>query len=205
MSLISIAQNVAVNVGLEKPTTAEGSDATVQKLVRFINDAGDELARRVDWSNLTKTLAITGDGTNSAFDLASDHARLSPGLSVTVDGNPLRGGISADEWFSLTPTEGTPRYFRILGRTISFYPYPADGKTGSVSYQSDRWAQNSDGQAIGGMMSNDDVALIPEDLIAKGAIWRWRRHDGRDFGDYLAEFEAALVDYAKAEGGVRQP
>lgn len=201
MSLLSIAQEVAINVGIPVPSTAFGTDTDSKRLVQYTQEAANEISRRADWAALRSTTSISGTGSNDDFDLPSGFARLTTGASVTVGGVPVRGGVSQSEWVALTAISGTPRYFRLSGTKISFYPYPADGASVSISYLTENWC--SSGGKV--WVADTDTALVPETLIAKGAVWRWRRFLGKDFQDYLSEFESALSDLAKADGGVRLP
>lgn len=201
MSLLSIAQEIAVNIGIPVPSTALGTDPDTRRIVQYTQEAANEVARRADWAALRSTTTILGTGSNDDFELPSGFARLTTGATVTVDSVPVRGGLSQSEWFALSPTSGTPRYFRLSGSMISFYPYPTSGTSVSISYLSENWC------SAGGKAWADDTntALIPEQLIVKGAVWRWRRMLGKDFQDYLSEFEAALQDLAKSDGGMRLP
>jgi hypothetical protein len=206
MTLLTIAQEVSPNIGIKKkPTTAQdtGSDST--KIVLFANETGRELVRRVDWSSLTKRHTIAGTGSPDRFTLPDDFDRLVEGMSVTVAGAPVRGGLTADEWASLTPVEGTPRYFRIFGKGIEFYPYPAEDQDVSVSYQSGFWAKDGGGTAKASLSSDGDTCIVPEQLVTLGAIWRYLRHAGRDYSDHNAEYEAMLLDLARQESMERQP
>jgi hypothetical protein len=201
MSLLSIARAIAVNSGIPIPAEVISSDdPDAQKIIQFTQEAGEEIARRVDWGALRKVATITGTGSNDDFSLPNDFARLVQGNSVLADGSPVRVGLSADEWNSLTPTSGAPRYARLIGSKISFYPYPVSAAAVTVSYQSKSWCNGGTSWA-----SDGDVGLIPEILIEQGAKWRWRRQMGADYQDQLAEFEATLSEYAKFDDGMRLP
>lgn len=136
MTILEIIAAVCKNVGLDVPSSAvANTEREYVELVQFAKEAADELARRVDWSALRAITTITGTGTNDNFPLPAGFGRLTLGSAVSVGGIPLRGGISQDEWFALTPTMGTPRYFRVNGTSsISFYPYPAAATPISVSH-----------------------------------------------------------------------
>lgn len=202
MTLLTIAKQIAVNVGIQQPS-AVMSDPSADdlKIVEYTQAAAVELARRVDWSALRTTQSVVGTGSNDNFTLGASFSRLTSGLSVSVNGAPVRGSLSPDEWNSLTPIVGTPRFFRLLGNLISFYPYPTTALEVSVSSQNQNWC------SAGGVIwtADDNTALVPEDLIVKGSIWRWRRQLGADFSDYMAEYEAALADFAKFDEGARMP
>jgi len=205
MTLLSIVQDVAKNVGLTPPNTAQSDDPDAIKLVQFVNETGLELSRRVNWNALTFVHRVTATGLDQKYALPADFSRLSDGLCVNCDGTPVRGGLTADEWFSLTPEEGDPRFFRLLGKSLGVYPYPEVSQLLAVSYISSQWAHDVSNHGIVEMSKDNDEALIPSALIARGAVWRFLRHVGKDFSDHLAEYEAMLLDHANAEAGERQP
>jgi len=202
MTLLTIAQDVARNTAIGIPATASGStEREVVNLVQFINDTGLDVARRVNWGRLRATTTITGTGVNANFALPAYYKGLIEGAAVFTGSIPVRGGLAPDEWASLTPVEGTPRFFRLLGPQISFYPFLANAATVTVHYQSTAWASNGTDR----MNLDAETALFPEDLLVKGAIWRQRRHVGQDFSDQIAEYEAALADYATYDARDRSP
>lgn len=201
MTLLTVAKAVAKNTGIEVPDTVQGDDPDAVKLRQFINETGDELARRVDWSSLRKTVTITGTGFSAPYDLPPDYSRLIQGYAVKVNGSPVRGGLTADEWNALAPVQGTPRYFQTAARQIALYPYPPEGMSIALTYQGTRWVS---GGAVE-MTKDADTALIPERLLEMGGIWRSKRHIGGDYSDYLAEYEAAIIDLAGFDDRVRIP
>lgn len=200
MSLLTIAQAVAKNIGIEVPDTLAGDDSDAMKVVQFINETGDELERRVDWSELRKTAAILGTGFSAPLDLPADYSRLIQGLAVTAEGKPVRGGLTGDEWNALSPIEGAPRYRQTIGNQIAFYPFPSEGMNVYITYQSKNWAGQKASLDVDG-----DTPLLPERLFEMGAVWRYKRHIGADYSDYLSEFEAALTELAGFDDMVRIP
>src|SRR5690606_26148862 len=123
------------------------------------------------------------------------------GWAVSVEGNPVRGGLSADEWNALTPVEGMPRYFQTVGGKIQFYPYPSEGTQVYVSYVSLNWTSANKAAFEG----DTETALFPERLLELGATWRMLRRSKADFSDHLAEFEAAFADLSNADEAGRIP
>jgi hypothetical protein len=202
MTLLTIAQDVARNTALDVPPSASGSTAReIVNVVQFINDTGLELARRVNWGALRASTTITGTGVNANFALPAYYLKLIEGGAVFAGSVAVRGGLSPDEWAALTPIVGTPRFYRLRGSSISFYPFLANAATASVNYQSTAWASNGTDR----LQLDAETSLIPEDLLVKGAIWRQRRHVGQDFADQIAEYEAALADYAAYDARDRSP
>lgn len=202
MTLLVAMQNVAKNVGIVPPDSVIGNEEPdCVKLLQFANETGQELARRVDWAQTRDTALILGTGFGAPLDLPDDYSRIVEGWGVTMGGNPVRGGLTADEWNSLPPVEGTPRYYQVIGQSIGFYPFPAEGAQVSVNYISTGWTS-----AGGNTFTADgETPLFPERLLEMGTVWRHKRHIGADYSDYLAEFEASLADEARSDGMVRLP
>lgn len=192
MSLLSIARDLALNVGLEVPDVVISSPKREwAEAVEFCNLVGEEMARRVDWGELQQTQTLTGNGANKEHDLGEYFSRVSPGIGVVHSTGFVRP-LSRAEWGSLTPTEGNPRYFLLEGATMTLWPYLGASDAVSVTGQKKAWCSNG----ADGWTSDEDTALIDEDIMLKGLIVRWRRQKGMDYADYEAEYEAALRDLA---------
>jgi len=201
MSLLDIAKNIAVNVGIGVPSEVKSSgDPDALKILRFTEEAGEEVARRANWGALRKTTTITGNGDNELFNIAADFARVIPGTAIKSNGVTIRTGLSADEWNSLPPAVGTPRYARLEAATVAFWPYLPDGQSAEVTYQSLNWCEGGTS-----WLSDGDTPFVPQILVEKGALWRWRRQLGADYQDQFAEFETALTDLARSDDAMRQP
>jgi len=192
MTLITIAQGLAKNVGMQSPTSVVGNSAREWiEALQFANETGEELARRVDWGALQGTTTLTGDGTNKVHALPAGFARLSPGITIKA-GTAIVRPLSRAEWNALTAVEGTPRYFLLEGTEVTLWPFLANAATASASYQSKLWT-SAGAEAF---TADDQTSLIDEDLLLKGLVVRWRRQKGMPYQDEEAEYEAALKDFA---------
>lgn len=192
MSLLTICQGLALNVGMASPTVvATSPDRQWAEGKQFANEAGLELNRRVDWGHQFAETTLTGDGTNKVFSLPSAFARVSAGIPV-LSGTAIVRPLSRQEWNGLVPVVGTPRYFLLQGNTMTLWPYLANAATVLVKYQSNAWC--SAGTAF---VADGDTSFIDEDLLLKCLIVRWRRQKGMDFADQEAEYEAELATVAK--------
>lgn len=202
MTILEIIKAMAPEVSIEVPSAAVANpDREMVEAVHFATMACEEIERRGDWGRLQTTYTLTGDGTAQTFSLPDDFSRLQAGNAIIYQGHPVRGGLSADEWNSLTFVEGTPRFFRLIGNAIELWPFLALGETATVKYLSKNW--NSNGSAV--WSTDSDVAVFPGTLILKGAIWRWRRQKAMDYQDHQAEYEAALKDFAGFDDRSRTP
>lgn len=204
MSLIDVAKDVAADVGIRIPGLfASSTEREHVEMLSYINAAGEEIARRVDWGGLRVPGTVTGTGVAEKLAMPTDFARLTDGNAVTVAGAPVRGGLSADEFNSLPATSGTPRYFLLSGDKILFWPYLALAATVSVLYQSKNWAVGGTPQPS--LTADSNTTVFPEVVLTKGSIARWRRQKGMDHSSYSAEYEQALLQYADFDARDRSP
>ncbi|QLB38226.1 tubular tail A protein [Sulfitobacter phage phiGT1] len=193
MTLLTLANNLARNVGLEETDQVFGSPRReMAEIIEFSNLVGEELARRVDFGALHETQTLTGDGTNNAFNLGTYFSRITSGIAVTFSSTTVRP-LTRAEWGALTPVVGSPRYFLLEGRNITLWPFLATDAVVTVQAQSKAWCSNGTDE----WGADTETALIDEDLMLKGLIVRWRRQKGMDFADYEAEYEADLADIAR--------
>lgn len=193
MSLLTVISELALNVGIVVPTQVIGSaDRGMREAVQFANEACDELARRVDWGQLTQTATLTGDGTNLKHTLPAGFSRLVRGVCVKGAAGVVRP-LTRAEWAALEPYEWNPRYFLLEDDGLTLWPYLANGETVTVIYQSENWCDNG----TNAYAADSDASVIDEDLLAKGLIVRWRRQKGMPFEQEEAEYEAAIADLAR--------
>jgi len=192
MTLLTIAKGLAKTVGLPVPDSVIGStDRTWIEVAEHANATGEELARRVDWGQLTATTTLTGDGTALAHSMPAGFSRLARG--VAVKGTGIVRPLSQPEWETLTAVEGTPRYFLLREDVIRFWPYLANAATVTATYQTGNWCDNG----TSAFATDDDSPLMDEALFQKGLELRWRRAKGMPYADHEAEYEAAIADLAR--------
>lgn len=192
MTLLTIGAALAKNVGMTVPDIMVSSPQRQWlEAVQFANEAGEELARRVDWGQLQASTTLTGTGAAVAHALPADFSRLNAGVAITTSTGIVRP-LTRAEWSNLAMVEGTPRYFLLEQNTIQLWPFLANAATVTVQYQSLNWC--SAGAAF---VADTDTVLVDETLFAKGLVVRWRRQKQMDVADYEAEYEAALMDFAR--------
>ncbi len=199
MTLLTICDALALDVGMARPTQIIASgDREWNEARQYSEEVIENLLRRVAWGELTESTTLTGDGTAKTFTMPAGFDRLASGASVLFGGVPLRP-LSQGEWATLTAKEGDPRYFILRENEIEFWPYMATSETATVLYQSKNWCSSGAAE----WASDDETALIDEELIVKGLTARWRRQKGMPFEDQEAEFEAALMQVADENDGRR--
>lgn len=193
MTLLTIANSLARNVGLEETDQVIGSPRREwAEVAEYSNLVGEELARRVDFGALHETQTLTGDGAEKTYDLGPYFSRIGSGIAVSFSTATVRP-LTRAEWASLTPVVGSPRYFLLEGDKVTLWPYLPDGAVVSLQAYTKAWCSNGTDE----WAADTDTSLIDEDLMLKGLIVRWRRQKGMDYADYEAEYEADLSDIAR--------
>lgn len=198
MSLLTVCQALAKNVGLSVPDQIVGSSFREwQEALQYANEAGRELARRVDWGALAASTTLTGTGADVAHSLPSGFDRLQRGVTVRY-GTAVVRPLTRPEWNTLVMAEGEPRYFLLEDDTIRLWPYLANADTATVNYQTANWVNSAEAYT-----ADDQTADLDEHLLTMGLIVRWRRQKGMPFEDFEAEYEAALRDLAGFDNRAR--
>jgi hypothetical protein len=216
MTCLSIVQSAAVHCSVAIPTTAvTNSDPTVQQLLAFSQDAGDEMAQRWTWPALRRPGAlsgpggapsaspatITGDGSTVIFALPADWGRFSPSDVMTSSLYPtltLSGPINEEDLLRLKqlPFTPLPSVWHLLRdpslsaapRYIEFYPAPASGEIISFVYGTLAWISSA-GTLTSNWLTDADQPLIPEYIIRLGTVWRWKRAKGLSYAEEFAMCE----------------
>lgn len=190
------------------------TSTTYADLKDALAETVDELLQRVDWPDpITRDVTITGTGAET-YPLPSDFKRLTrDSLAVYETTTTRRAGIPVrtnGEWTLLKDlgSAGGDRYYRVSGDEdngfeISFYREPQASDNIIVSYVSKNWL------AIGGIQGDEwtdasATLLLPQSLIVKGVVWRFRRDKGLSYADRLNEYEADLSRRANDMRGVRK-
>lgn len=209
MSLISVAQTVADEVGLPTPTAIIGSpDRTAKQLLRLINRTGKNLAKR-NWTVLQKEHTFSTVASTASYSLPSDFERL---LDFTMWDRTqywsLRGPRSPQEWQRVKSGLVAPSIrsgFRIKADTrVNKYfldPTPSSALDMVFEYASSQWVMDS-GNTLGRTYyaADSDVSLINEELIEMGVIWRLLDRKGFAYAEARDEWDRE-VDRAFAEDG----
>jgi hypothetical protein len=207
MSLLTIVQSAASEVGVPEPTSVIGSlDATAVQLYRLADRQGKHLAQRYNWEALTKEATFTTVATESqgtVIAAASDFARFVNGTMFDRTATErVFGPLNEADWqrdkaLNVTPVDTT---FRIRGGTILFNPVPAAGNTVAFEYVSKNWCEDSAGTDQSAWAADDDVALIDEDLITLGVIYRYLQAKGLSYAEEFREYEAQLHNLQANDG-----
>jgi len=211
MSLLSVCQTVAEEIGFTAPASIVGSSSkTAKQLYRVVNRSGKTLAR-FPWTILQKENAFVTAADTASYALPSDFGWLIQETAWDRDNYwSMRGPRTPLEWqifkSGLVASASSRIRFRIKadGASAKFFidPTPSEANIDLVfEYVSKNWAANSAGSTTySAYQADTDVALIDEELITLDAIWRFRSSKGLS---YMEDKDTAVreIDKAKARDG----
>jgi len=184
MSLLTIIQNAAIEVGIIKPTTAfANTNPDIVKLMRLSNKVGLRLMKLFPWEILSAERTFTSVATEEQVAiLPADFDRFVPETFWNrTDVFLLSGPVGHSEWqgkkaTSFSDTEN--RRFRLRGGKILVIPTIAAGKDLAYEYVSKNWNETSGqvGQTAWG--ADADTGIIDEELMTRGVIWEYLANEG---------------------------
>ena len=203
MSLLSICQDAASQLGLRQPSIIVGSsDLTAQILFRFANQSGKELMRYHDWQALrvealvTSTASVVQTGALPSADY--DRMIYNPEIWNRTDNLRYTGPTPQRYWQQLQTgvAGGVVGWWRILANELNIYPAPTAGKIIAFEYVSKRWARSSGGSAQAKFMADTDTTVLDEDLLTLEMVWRFRQ--SRGFAQYAEDLATCEREKEKA-------
>ncbi len=203
MTILTAIQEACPDLGLQKPLSAvDASNPTAVRLLDFAHDAGDDIARRGDWSRMLATTTVT----SGPIALPASFARLVPGGAVNrtlPTWQSVRGPLSSDQMTQIAGGRfgaASRLYYSIEGGSIVLSRALAS-ETVTVSWVRKEWLLN--GSTYKTRATADvDECLFPERLLTKAIIWRFRRETGLPYQDQLTEWEADLAMELRQDRGV---
>lgn len=209
MSLLTIVQGACADLNIVQPSAvAASSDLQVKQLLELAKKEGKELARRFDWQILQKETSFTTAATETQTTLsavASDFARIvNRSMWNRTESRRILGPLNAQEWQhrkAAAAQAAVTYFFRIRGDSILFNPTPTAGQSVYFEYISTKWCQSSGGTAQTNWAADGDTALIDEDIIKLGIVWRWKMAKGLEYAEDFRTYEMALQDIFGADAG----
>lgn len=202
MTILSVIQNVSVQVGLPRPLAVFGSvDREWMEMQTVANEAAAVIVQAFDWQTLRRITTITGDGAASAFDLPADYGRMLKKASLwssrfTWD---MQHIVDSDEWLGMTTWPGNPAYgaWTLYGNQIHLLPIMAGTETVKFFYITNQIV--SDGNTE--FTADGNTFALSERLLKLCIIYLWKQMKGQDFAAELSDFEQAMDLEMDNDGG----
>ena len=208
MSLLSICQEAAAEIGVSVPSSIIGNgEATAVRLLAAARREIFGLSRAAAWSALVGEhdfAAAAGasaqpDGLPADFDYVIDGTAWDRGA-----GRRLNGPLSAQAWQALRAAPfaaGPDRGFRIFGGAFHIHPPAAEGGRIAYEYVSNRIVAARGGGRRTGWLADDDSFVLSEALATMGVKWRFKKAIGLAYDDDLNEYLSMLARLAARDGG----
>lgn len=205
MSLLTLTQAVAVKVGLTKPTVATASaDTNVQQIIAFANEAGQELAARFGWQEITKeatfaTVATESQGALQALTGPDFAFVLNETMWDRTTRRPVFGPKVPAEWQQLKAQYMTGPWsqYRIRGNQVLFIPVPPAGDAIFFEWVSTYWAATTTAPTVGAQPAfalDTDVSLLDERLLTLDTVWRYKQTKRLAYDEDFDKAESAIHD-----------
>lgn len=206
---LQIVQSICKRVGVVAPTSAVGSsDLQIIQILELVNEEGKEQSTRYPW----QALLNVGDYTTVATELQGEIETIAPGLDYIINDTiwnrslrrPVFGPRTPQSWeqqkaFAIN---GPWSNYRIQQGGLNMYPVPEAGQDCYFEYVTKYWCTDVTGATGREDFAVDtDFPLLLDELIIKGAIWRWKMIKGFDYSEDYAKYERQLADTMSRDGG----
>jgi len=197
MIVRQLLHRVTLAVGIDDPSVSLlNPDYQTRQLLELINEAGQSLCRRAEWSQLMRRWQIAGGATHT--QLPADFQKLSEKGDLRLNAThfiPLRPVTNTALWAMIGDRPSKQYYYRLTQGGIDFAPaLPSGGAV--TTYVSTQWLRGSDAAVDG-----EETIVIPAALLERDTVWRWRRQKGLPYEDVQAELESDLIAAVKADRG----
>lgn len=185
MSLLTICQDAADEIGITRPSTiASNTSDEAFKLLRYANRVGYRLMKAVPWQILRAEQTFTAlAGETQTGILPDDFDRFIPETFWDRTNTTLViGPVSSVEWNGLKAnsySDSTARKFILRGGAVSALPAFSGGESLAYEYVKNTWAQSSGDAAQTKFQADTDTSLIDEELLTLGVIFEYLDGEGQ--------------------------
>lgn len=193
MTLLSICQDTADVIGLTRPVAiVAGTDQLSRQMLGFAKETLEELSI-MEWPILQVAYSFPTVVGQAQYAMPSDFGReIGDSVYGQARYSQLRGSLTPGDWArqrNVLPQLGFYR-FRIFGNPLklNLTPTPQVIETIVLEYQTTNRVVN--GVTSKSTYTDDqDVSVVPEDIMKKGLKWRLRRAKGLDYSEEFDDYE----------------
>lgn len=212
LTLLQVCHNVCDATGFRRPANIAGSaDQTARQLLVLMNEAGEQLSKERNWSELVTEYTFSLLTGVQDYTLPADFRWIVP--MTTWDRSSDRlviNPVSGEEWQFMkawTTISGLHRKARIRGGVLEFEANmtSADNAvTIAFEYLSSYWCSTSGGTAKSRMTIDTDIGRLDSHLLELGLMWRFRRAKGLSWETEQAEYQRQVMLSKAGDGGARR-
>ncbi len=183
MSLLSMIVKVCRKVGQPPPNVVVSStDATIQQMLAFANDAGTELMKWGDWRKLRKQKVFTTLAQEEQTGMIPTD--LGKWLDETFWNRsarrPLWGPIDPATWQAWKAFDTFPvmDVFYMEGDNILVQPVPPAGETFAFAYTSNLWCKSASGTPQSEWLADTDVGVLSDRIMELATLRAYKQARG---------------------------
>jgi len=200
MTLLSIAQRVADEVGLPRPAALAGSTDQLARQMFALANATLEQLGKMNWPELDSTYSFPTVVEQVAYAVPADYDRFVTDTAfIATQYYQARGSLSANEWArrrnGMSSLTGWARY-RVFGypAKIQFVPAPQVVQTVVIEYVSKNLSVGDDGTAKLLFVTDTDTSIVSEELVRMGLKWRIKHAKGLDYSEDFNAYERRTAE-----------
>tara|TARA_R110002012_G_scaffold278635_3_gene466319 strand:+ start:1028 stop:1732 length:705 start_codon:yes stop_codon:yes gene_type:complete len=209
MSLLTIAQAIADELGVFQPSSIIGNEeATAVRLRSVTSAAGLYLRDDYDWAVLTKEHTFTSAADTAAYSFPSDFLRMVPDTAWDRTNDlQMIGPITPAQWQyykgAITTDVGLAVRWRLrpTSGTLKFELENPDAASLAYEYISEQWCASSSGTGQTDWAADTDVPIFSEDLVFREGWWRALRAFGFPYEDQKNDSRQWLKSIFERERG----
>lgn len=213
-TMLSIVQDLCARQNIPVPAAVIGSgDPQITQLRALLEEEGNDLAARHDWTTLTYQGVLT---TQASEYQAEFPPTAYPGFRKLKNETfwdrenkrPVCGPLNARDWemIAAMQTSGPMYRYRIYHRQIYVTPAPPAGELWWFEYVSSYWIAANDAGSFPlrkRFEADTDVVLLPDDLCLQGLRWRWKKEKGLDYAEDFRTYEIQVKNAIGDDVGQR--
>ena len=197
MTLLSICQDAAQEIGFDKPTYIFGNTSLeVIKLLRYAQKVGKRCMKVVKWQQLTKenTFSALAQETQTGI-LPSDFDRFIPDTMYNRTNKTEIKQVKPIEWQqykAIDYNDTLKRKFLYIGNAIMVTPNLEAGDIIAFNYINKNFVLSSLAAEQDSFAADTDTSVIDEELIKLGVIYEYLQGDGLPYQVAMGTYEARL-------------
>lgn len=210
MSLLTLIQDACDEIGLPAPTSVIGnSDQSVKQLLALLNSAGEDLVQRMAWQECVREASFTTIAQEEQGTLESKAPGFNWVVYETMWNRTTReyvsGPLFPKEWQFLKGwvADTTFPKHRIRGKSLLFTPAPTAGQSIYFEYVSRYYCTSAAGADQERLTADTDLFVLPERLMKREVIWRFKAAKGFAYGEDFRMAEE-MVTNAMARNGSKR-
>lgn len=211
MTVLSAVQSAAPWIGITVPDVLfTGTDRTAVELQAMVNESAQAICEDFDWQRLKVLSTITGDGSDTDFDLPSDYARMPKDAKLWPSdepNSPLVHILSDDKWleYEVQDFDSVTNRWIIYGGQLHIKPAVVTATTVKHFYISNLIVSATGGSTLTKteFTVDTDSFFLGDRLLKLALIWRWKAAKGRPYAQDEDNYNKLRDELAGGDRGAK--